>query len=54
MRLFKESKKEIDKRLLKIQSPRDLHKLPHVISDNSNYKAKDCYIYTYITVYQYA
>jgi len=43
MQLSKESKKEIvkDKRLLKIQPHRDLHKLPHAISNNGNFKAKD-------------
>lgn len=33
--------KNIDESLLKIKPPHDVRKLPHVISDQSNYKAKD-------------
>ncbi|XP_029157325.1 uncharacterized protein LOC114929811 [Nylanderia fulva] len=33
--------KNIDESLLKIKPPHDVKKLPHVISDQSNYKAKD-------------
>jgi len=34
-------KKKIDDRLLCIQPPHEVHKLPHAISDASNYKGKN-------------